>query len=326
MSVVAQVTELKAQLKEESALTQRFKAIAQPPREKFYHNGFTPEVELCCCEVMLLGGGVARNSVPELFVIFANFLAVKIPLRSEGIKVPARIVDGKMTYVTKPVACIPCKSHCKGLLPVLNQLHKLQVGKELLAGGLNAHYCYANDGAESLQRDFILHQLTRRVDGKLQTMSVNIGQLHSKTAETQAKSFLEDLKEIAVLCQRAGITKEVSPLITNPNVTSSINDRAATARKTARLVMAKLRGVEVETIPDGPTCAEHAWVNILEEGRKAIDKVLRELVNISDEQAETDAKKVKAMRTAVGWFSSPACAVIYQVSKYVAAFSPKGTR
>lgn len=56
---------------------------------------------------------------------------------------------------------------------------------------------------------------------------------------------------------------------------------------------------------------------------KAIDKVLRELMNISEEQAEADAKKVKAMRTAVGWFSSPACAVIYQVAKYVAAFSSK---
>ena len=35
-------------------------------------------------------------------------------------------------------------------------------------------------------------------------------------------------------------------------------------------------------------------------------------MNISEDQAESDAKKVKAMRTAVGWFSSPACATIYQ--------------
>jgi hypothetical protein len=60
-------------------------------------------------------------------------------------------------------------------------------------------------------------------------------------------------------------------------------------------------------------CAEHGLVNILEEGRTAMDKVLREMMNITDEQAEGDAAKVKAMRTCVGWFSSPACALIYQV-------------
>eukprot|EP00965_Chrysotila_dentata_P176063 5813294-Pleurochrysis_carterae.AAC.1 len=40
--------------------------------------------------------------------------------------------------------------------------------------------------------------------------------------------------------------------------------------------------------------------------------------------AATDAKKVKAMRTSVGWFSSPSCALIYQCSKYVALHSSKG--
>lgn len=153
--------------------------------------------------------------------------------------------------------------------------------------------------------------------GKLQTISVDIQQLHSKTSEAQADGFIQSLREIAELCKRAGITDEISPLITNPNVTSSINDRAAAARRAARLVLAKLLGVDVETIPDGPSCAEHAWVNILEEGRKAIDGVLRQLMNITEDQAEADAKKVKAMRTAVGWFSSPACAIIYQVCKLV---------
>ena len=31
-------------------------------------------------------------------------------------------------------------------------------------------------------------------------------------------------------------------------------------------------------------------------------------MNITDEQAESDAAKVKALRTSVGWFSSPALA------------------
>lgn len=34
--------------------------------------------------------------------------------------------------------------------------------------------------------------------------------------------------------------------------------------------------------------------------------------------------QVKAMRTHVGWFSSPACSLIFQTSKYVALFSSKG--
>eukprot|EP00965_Chrysotila_dentata_P112106 3706309-Pleurochrysis_carterae.AAC.1 len=40
--------------------------------------------------------------------------------------------------------------------------------------------------------------------------------------------------------------------------------------------------------------------------------------------AATDAKKVKAMRTIVGWFSSPSCALIYHCSKYVALHPSKG--
>eukprot|EP00965_Chrysotila_dentata_P028492 946185-Pleurochrysis_carterae.AAC.4 len=40
--------------------------------------------------------------------------------------------------------------------------------------------------------------------------------------------------------------------------------------------------------------------------------------------AATGAKEVKAMRTSVGWFSSPSCALIYQCSKYVAPHFSKG--
>ena len=66
---------------------------------------------------------------------------------------------------------------------------------------------------------------------------------------------------------------------------------------------------------DDPTCAEHALVNILEEGRKAMDAILREMMEITEEQAAGDASKIKAMRTCVGWFSSPACALIYQARR-----------
>eukprot|EP00965_Chrysotila_dentata_P134226 4438707-Pleurochrysis_carterae.AAC.1 len=47
-------------------------------------------------------------------------------------------------------------------------------------------------------------------------------------------------------------------------------------------------------------CAHHAITNIFEEGRKAMDSVVHEMMNILDEMAATDAKKVKAMRTSVG--------------------------
>eukprot|EP00965_Chrysotila_dentata_P162104 5353040-Pleurochrysis_carterae.AAC.1 len=48
------------------------------------------------------------------------------------------------------------------------------------------------------------------------------------------------------------------------------------------------------------------------------------MMNLTDEMTAADAKKVKAMRTSVGWFSSPSCALIYQCSKYVALYSSKG--
>eukprot|EP00965_Chrysotila_dentata_P075766 2503377-Pleurochrysis_carterae.AAC.1 len=55
-----------------------------------------------------------------------------------------------------------------------------------------------------------------------------------------------------------------------------------------------------------------------------MDAVVREMMNITDDMAATDAKKVKAMRTSFGWFLSPSCALIFQCSKYVALHSPKG--
>eukprot|EP00965_Chrysotila_dentata_P232542 6199029-Pleurochrysis_carterae.AAC.1 len=55
-----------------------------------------------------------------------------------------------------------------------------------------------------------------------------------------------------------------------------------------------------------------------------MDAVVRNMMNITDEMAAADVKKVKAMRTSVGWFSSLSCALIYQCSKYVAIHSSQG--
>eukprot|EP00965_Chrysotila_dentata_P140193 4634977-Pleurochrysis_carterae.AAC.1 len=54
-----------------------------------------------------------------------------------------------------------------------------------------------------------------------------------------------------------------------------------------------------------------------------MDGVVREMMNITDDMAATDAKKAKAMRTSVGWFSSPSCALVYQCSKYLALHCSK---
>eukprot|EP00965_Chrysotila_dentata_P081497 2690346-Pleurochrysis_carterae.AAC.1 len=54
-----------------------------------------------------------------------------------------------------------------------------------------------------------------------------------------------------------------------------------------------------------------------------MDDVVREMMNITDEMAATEAKKVNAMRTSVGLFSSPSCALIYQCSMYIALHSSK---
>eukprot|EP00965_Chrysotila_dentata_P117043 3868215-Pleurochrysis_carterae.AAC.1 len=66
-----------------------------------------------------------------------------------------------------------------------------------------------------------------------------------------------------------------------------MNDRAAASRKAACLV-----GGDDEAADD-PTCARHPITNIFEEGSKAMDAVVREVMNITDEVAATDTKKVK---------------------------------
>lgn len=306
VSLQHRIVELEARLVDAASHIERLKAVAEPPKSKFYNHGFEPVIELAAIEAML--AGASCNMVPQLFVIFARAFGVTIPFRNDkGTSVPVGKVDGKMVYEKRKLLCIPGRTHCKGLMGVLNQLHKLQVGEWLQSA---ENCCYISDGAESLQRDWCAHLLSRRgADGKLDLMHVDVSQLVSKASEAQAESYRSALASIAQMCKDAGVTEDISPLITAFKPVASMNDRASTARKAARLV----RGAAADD--DDPTCAEHALVNILEEARKAIDAILREMMQISDEQAATDAAKVKAMRTAVGWFSSPACSLIYQVSQ-----------
>ena len=121
---------------------------------------------------------------------------------------------------------------------------------------------------------------------------------------TDARAFFEQRR--AVL--RAKLRAKVRGL----KAASTMNDRAANGRKAARLARGgDGKGGEGD-VTDDPTCAHHAVVNIGEDGRKAIDKRLKAKMNITEEQSESDSAKVKALRTQVGWFSSPACSLIYQ--------------
>ena len=313
--------ELEAQLKGPTA---KFKAVAEPPKSKFFKQGhFSAAVDQVIIE--LLSCGVARNKLPQLFITFARFYGVRIPARKK--KVPGPWVDGRRTTVERECFYLPGKSHVKEMAAVMNQLNKLQVGEWLLEhieSDGETSCCYLADGAESQQVDYLGQLLSRRVNGKIEIKALDLNSLKSKTSEAQAAAFSASLEELADLMMKAGLVDaRASDLLRRFMPTCSMNDRASPARKAARLVLRKALGLPDDG-DDDPTCAEHALVNILEEGRKAIDRVLRAMMSITEEQAEADAAKIKAMRTCVGWFSSPACALIYQVAKYVALCSSKG--
>ena len=66
-----------------------YKAIAEPAKAKFFEAGhFSAAVdqviiELLCC-------GVARNKLPQLFVVFARFYGILIPGRKKKVPGPSR--------------------------------------------------------------------------------------------------------------------------------------------------------------------------------------------------------------------------------------------
>lgn len=153
--------------------------------------------------------------------------------------------------------------------------------------------------------------LSRRVDGRIELIALDLNLLKGKTAEAQAAAFHHSIEEMTMLMEKAGLADvRAAELLRRFLPSCTMNDRASTARCASRLILG-LHKEDVEL--NDPTCAEHALVNILEAGRMGMDAVLRRMMDITNEQAEKDAAKVKAMRTCVGWFSSPACALIYQV-------------
>ena len=369
----------KAELQQEQERCAKFKAIAEPKLDYFFHGGsYSIEHDLAGLEA-IISCHVSAGQVPKLFFIFARFFRIKLPTYSRKVA-DKRAADGSTTSVMRTLHRIGGKTHFKELPAIAGEVHKIQLGEWLLEDA-DANYCYIADGANSLQEELMAHLVSRRSKktGKLESMAVSIDAISDKTSEGQAAKFraakeaaadawaeadalglLHDAPEIAGGCcdeaagEAAGeavCADDTTPMDTEAaaaensggdepadtaaafhaarrellraklrakiaelRCAASMNDRAAPARKAARLVCGGDGSGGEGDVPDGATCAHHAVANIGEEGRKAIDKLLKALMNITDEQAESDAAKVKALRTSVGWFSSPACSLIYQVA------------
>ena len=140
------------------------RAVAEPDKSHFKTNGaFSLGVDLAITEC-LTRSNVSRKKVPELFLVFARFFGAKLPTHKR--KVPLKKVNRKMTYVERQLLHVPGRTHVKEVCATLNQVHKLQIGSELLEAG-DTKYCYIVDGGESLQIDYLAQLLSRRnADGE----------------------------------------------------------------------------------------------------------------------------------------------------------------
>jgi hypothetical protein len=188
----------------------KFKAISEPPKERFYESGhFSTAVDLAICEALQLG--VSCISVPQLFHTFARLFGVTLP-RGKEIKVPGPWVDGKRTSVHRIRIYSPGLTHVKEMRAVMNQLNKLQIGEWLVEHieSDETSCCYLADGAESQQLDYLGQLLARRIDGKLVIKALDLAHLRGKSAVDQAAAFEQSLSEVADLMQTAGADQRCS--------------------------------------------------------------------------------------------------------------------
>ena len=82
----AELGTVRAQLAAAEAARDKYKAIAEPPKEKFFAKGhYTSEVDLTALEV-IASLGVSPTVVPTLFIIFADFFGVTIPSRERKVR------------------------------------------------------------------------------------------------------------------------------------------------------------------------------------------------------------------------------------------------
>ena len=271
---------LQRQLDEARTENARLRDIAEPRTEKLFRSGhYTAEVDLAVIQCLL--AGVAGGKVPLLFKAFARLYGVTIPGRDKTVRDKRhRDANGKATLVTRHLLYIPGISHCNEMASVAYQLNKLEVGDWLLdyMRSDETSCCWAADGAEAQQWDRLGQVLARRINGKLELMALDCATA-GKSGEAQADAFKESVEEVVKLMEDAGLVDtRAAELLRRFLPTCAINDRASNGRLASRRVLGLADG------DDDPTCAEHALVNILEEGRKAMDKILRELMNFTEEQ------------------------------------------
>ena len=145
------IASLRQQLTAQQVEMDMCKAIAEPPKSKFFTSGhYTAAVDLTALETIATLG-VSPNVVPKLFVLFADFYDIKIPSRPKKV-LTGTDSTGERVYEVKHVLFIPGKAHMKELPAIGGEIHKMQVGEWLLEDP-EASYCYVADGANSLQKE-----------------------------------------------------------------------------------------------------------------------------------------------------------------------------
>jgi hypothetical protein len=92
----------------------------------------------------------------------------------------------------------------KELPAIGGELHKMQVGEWLLEDP-EASYCYVADGANSLQKEILAQLLYRRnkETGKLESMAMSIDEIADKTSAGQQVKFVASLAAIAEAWEEA---------------------------------------------------------------------------------------------------------------------------
>merc|ERR1711927_32380 len=302
----------------------KYHAIAAPPPEKFFAKGhYTADVDLTALQV-IAELGVAATAVSPLFKIFGDFFGVTIPSHEREVQLRGAGAEGKRQYAKRKLLLIRRNKESGKLesraLSIDEISDKTSAGQQQKFKAALASIAEAWEEADALGLLRDVREEAAAAGGEAARGATAEGEAaEGEAAEGEAVDAAGFHAQ-----RRKALRAKLRAKIAGLRASSTMNDRAAPARKAARLARGGDGTGGEGDVVDDPTCAHHAVANVGEEGRKAIDKVLKAKMNITEEQCEADAAKVKALRTNVGWFSSPACSLIYQVCKYVALFSSKG--
>lgn len=331
---------------------QKLQAVAEPPESKFYAKGqYTPEVfylylELCAAN------DIAASKVPGLVVRFAKFFGVALPTYRRKVKGEMRQltrVPG-VTY-SKSVLAIGGELHkvqvAEWMLEdaagdycyIADEAGFLQRSffahiysrRNMATGKLESRLISMHQASsKSAEAQHSAYRSAMAAIADAWSEADELGLLDAGAAacdEPEGGSGSGEARSGAGAADSGSIDEEEPAtaadffearrqkrrtLLAEHRPSDSISDRAAGALMAGRMARGGDGSGGAGDVQNRASCAHHAVTNIGEEGRKAIDAVLRAKMDITEEQAEADAAKVKALRTNVGWFSSPACSLIYQ--------------